>query len=527
MKHAHKFFLLLLAACATSTGAMAQIGYSDALMYSQTQFGGTARFQGFAGAGSSLGGDLSSASINPAGLGFNRRSEFSLSAALGVNTYETGYLGNTTRENRLNVNLPSFGVVFSRPKNGLSGNYGGSFAISVNRLQNFQGAVAYEGVNNQNQITDFFLQQADGIPWDDFEQQGIGGQLDLLGLAYYTYQINPDIIEDPGTRDSYFSIMPLPSQFPTTQRQSITTSGAQYQWDFSYGGNYDDTFYYGFGIGVQTLRYSREREYTESINQQNNVFNELVLVDFLEQNGVGINLKGGVIYRAADRLRLGVSAVSPTWYRVTEAYSEEMFVDYNNFEFFTGIDEQGNEQFTVLNNEAAEAFYENITFSMRTPWRLNVGASYFFNKNGFISADVEYVDYTTAQLNNPRIELDGADAGFDFDFDNEVIGQEAASAVNIRVGGEYRVRDFRFRAGYAQYGDPFETDDVSGTVRRFVTAGAGMRKKDFYVDLALVNGLSDRTYKPYVLFDGNRDVSPRADASVNNFRMVLSFGSFF
>jgi len=531
--------------------ATAQINFSDALMYSQSNFGGTGRYQGIAGASVALGGDLGSAFMNPAGLGFNRRSEFSITMGLGSMNANADYkvfdpdLGGyrqigSASDNRLNLTFPNLGVLFANNKNGLSGDFGGSFGISVSRINDFQNSVVYEGQNDQNQLVDFFLQQADGLPWGFFYDQEDFGPTNILGLAYVTYQIRDDISEDPGTQDTYYTFMPLPSEFPTTQRQEIQTTGAQYEWSFSYGGNFDDTFYYGIGLGIQTIRRSRERTYTESISEQNDVFDELVLNDFLDHTGIGVNLKGGLIYRPIDLIRVGLSFTSPTWFRMTESYSEEMVASYNNFQFFRGVDEQGNPVFETLTTEPgngpALAIQEDITFAMRTPYRLSGGLAFFFSKNGFLSADVEYVGYGATRLSNPRFEIDGAPTDFDFEVDNQTISQLAENAVNIRVGGEYRVGEFRFRAGYAHYGDPYPTDDLGTAPRNFATGGVGLRKKDFYVDVTVVANLRERQYQPYPLFgdvdNGNggtvfRDVAPTASVQENRIMGMVTFGSFF
>ena len=56
--------------------------YNEALRFSQRSFGGTARIIGLGGAQVSLGGDISSALSNPAGLGFYNKSEVVFSPAI-------------------------------------------------------------------------------------------------------------------------------------------------------------------------------------------------------------------------------------------------------------------------------------------------------------------------------------------------------------------------------------------------------------------------------------------------------------
>ena len=68
--------------------------YKDVLKFSNNFSGGSARIQGIGGASSSLGGDISSISINPAGLGFFNRGVFSITYDYTNKSYNSGYLGD-------------------------------------------------------------------------------------------------------------------------------------------------------------------------------------------------------------------------------------------------------------------------------------------------------------------------------------------------------------------------------------------------------------------------------------------------
>ena len=58
--------ILTIGFCLATTFAIAQ-NHTDGLRYSMEELSGTARFKGMSGAFSSLGGDFSSISQNPAG----------------------------------------------------------------------------------------------------------------------------------------------------------------------------------------------------------------------------------------------------------------------------------------------------------------------------------------------------------------------------------------------------------------------------------------------------------------------------
>jgi hypothetical protein len=73
-------FVILILLCA-SAGIFAQ-NVDDALRYSQIFYGGTTRFTSMGGAFTAVGGDISSLSQNPAGLGVFRSSEFTITPQL-------------------------------------------------------------------------------------------------------------------------------------------------------------------------------------------------------------------------------------------------------------------------------------------------------------------------------------------------------------------------------------------------------------------------------------------------------------
>lgn len=74
--------------------------FEDAVQFSRTQNWGTARSAGMAGAFGALGGDLSTLSSNPAGIGVFRKSEISITPSLNfANTKATDYSPKTILSN--------------------------------------------------------------------------------------------------------------------------------------------------------------------------------------------------------------------------------------------------------------------------------------------------------------------------------------------------------------------------------------------------------------------------------------------
>ena len=96
-----------LAAVLISGSAMAQDQY-DAANFSSSDLNGTARYVGMGGALDALGGEITTMSTNPAGIGLFRHPEVALSFS-GLFTDEKGQLGHESSR----ASWDQAGVVFT------------------------------------------------------------------------------------------------------------------------------------------------------------------------------------------------------------------------------------------------------------------------------------------------------------------------------------------------------------------------------------------------------------------------------
>ena len=83
----------------------------DALRYSQTYFGGTARATGSAGALSAIGGDFSYVTQNPASLARIRKTNFSTTLNVEALFSNSDFYGNSTSDNGTAGNLSNLSYV--------------------------------------------------------------------------------------------------------------------------------------------------------------------------------------------------------------------------------------------------------------------------------------------------------------------------------------------------------------------------------------------------------------------------------
>jgi len=489
--------------------ANAPLGYyNDAILFSRTSIGmgSTARVQGIGGAQVSLGGDMSIIASNPAGLGFFNKSVFSFTPALDFNESTSQYLGNTTSSFANGFNFANIGGVFYYG----NGDYvnskfkGGSLGVSINRTNNFKNDINYQGVNSQNSIIDSYINSAGTTHPDNLGGYALG--------AYENYLIDP-LVDGNGPLVGYGSLV----LGNPRQTEIIETSGSQYQINVAYGANYNDFIYFGAGLGIATVNYSRRRTFTEDSyvytdDQGNQVVDDFInfteLNDELNIEGAGVNANFGLIVRPMPYLTIGVSYVTPTYYALSDDSGFDQFSSWNGVELISGGDT------TIINDREFLSDISTSNYSLRTPGRLNLGATFFLGKIGFITGDVEFVDYTSSQLKSSDFEVFA---------DNEQINSLYTSVINYRTGIEFRIKQLRLRGGYAYHADPYENSTIDLS-RRDVSVGAGFRNQDFFLDLTIVNRSTQSLYTPYFMDNGTE---PVAEIDNNSNSVVLTLGFNF
>lgn len=491
--------IIAIASLFLSSQVRAQDIIDTSILFSQSNYGGSARVQAIGGAQVSLGGDLSSITSNPAGLGMFNRSSVSLSTGLNFINTKSDYFGTTTPDQKANLNVPNLSLILHKEINNKYSNFkSASFGISYSRINDFHQQVTYQG-RSESSMLDFFLQNAQGVNIQDFEDQNSFDYSSLEGLAARTYLIFPTSDFDSlGFDDEYVSdILGTP-----LQTETISVKGAQTQVSLSYGANYDDVLFLGAGIGLTSIDYNSRKSYVESNFVYDNPddpdyinpLNQYTLEENLSITGGGINATLGLMFRPVDFLQLGGSFTTPTYYNLDDEYDASLSVSYNDLE-----------------NEYAESDIIISNYSLTTPLKLSGGATVFIGKYGFISADVEMLNYGKNNLKSndyPTLE------------DNQYIAASYDKSYNVKIGGEFRYDIFRFRGGYAQYDDP--TIEKSNG-KQIISGGVGVRVKKYYLDLAVVNTANDTSYSPYRI--GNN--SPIANIRNNNTKGLITFGVNF
>jgi len=457
---------------------------ADALRYSQTYFGSTARSMGMGGAFGSVGADMSSLSNNPAGIGLYKRTELALTPLLHEGATESTYLNSTHETSNYSFDIQQAGAVFAFQAQDKRSDWKHfQFGIGVNRLKDFNNDMRIEANNTARNGTIM-------KPYTDYAGNATPAELEQFAafdaLLAYEADLLYDLDDDPenGYDWAYDAIYG-----GVYQQKNMKTSGSLEEVFISFGGNYRDKLYLGATVGIQSIDYRQNSTYYEADAADTiPVFNSLTKYDRLETTGSGFNLKLGGIYRANHWLRLGLAYHTPTFFgNMKDVYSSEMEAS------LTYDPDEGAVQ---NNSERSVGEYE---YELITPSRFIASATAMIRDYGMISADYEVVNYSSASL-------DADDFGFDDS--NDYINNEFKRQNNIRLGTEWRYDVFYFRGGYALYGSPYKSGGDFGETT-FKTFGLGYRDGGFSLEFAYVNAQVSDTY---YIYDRNY-----VEASINDY----------
>lgn len=519
-----KKIFYLCAVLLTAQQLSAQIP-EDAIRMSWNAPSGTARNQAIGGAGGSLGGDISSLFINPAGLGFYKTGEFVISPGLSFLNGKSNYRGTgSTAESFSKFNLGTTGFVLGRPNPG--SRWGSkSVSIAINQTANFNGRTFYQGANNYSSFSESFA--------EEFANSGLPINVVLytaplsLGtkLANYTYLIDTvsvnggvevvglpqrDAILNNGTANLY-------------QEKDIRTKGGITELAFGYAGNMNDKFYLGGSIGIPIVNYERTSTITERDADKNiDNFNYATYTENYKSQGLGLNGRIGMIIKPNDQIRAGLSIQTPTLYGLKERTTGRMEADLENYLKDGRISIANTDSiYTQFGASIPEYRYDLIS-----PWKFLVSGSYMISavedvtrQRGFITADVEYVTHRSSRFHSS----DGSEDDAYYRGVNDGVKLSYKGAVNVRLGGELKFNTLMTRLGFSYYGSPYEDKELKGR-KMNISGGLGYRDKGIFIDLTYVQGLNRDVDFPYRLSDKSNTF---ADVRNNNGKLILTAGFKF
>ncbi|MDR1055004.1 MAG: hypothetical protein LBL90_04095 [Prevotellaceae bacterium] len=475
-----KRYIILFAVTLLFSGSVFSQTYLDALRFSQQDFEGTARFTSMGGAFGALGGDFTSLSLNPAGIGVYRSSELTITPTLSHNKVKSEYMNVNTDDSHTRFSLSNIGYVGTFMTGKENGLVSINFGVGYNKAMSYYRNTAMRGGNSESSIMDHLASKANSdleyFNPDDFEADNAfyhfsPGDWDVV-MAYGTNIIEWNKFND-GMYDPHLEVSDNGVYDKVRQLRYTTQSGTNGEYVFSFGGNISNKFYFGATFGLQDLFYENTVEYAETAVSGNiSNFDNFSYREYFHTSGTGYNIKLGVIYRPISEIRIGAAIHTPTYFYLTDEYWARM-----------------NSRIGSQNYEKRPSDPNLFDYRINTPLRLIGSFAYTFGKVGLLSVDYEYINYSGVRMNNRNGDRRV------FDGENDIIKEYLRGTSNVRVGGEaWLSNNFVLRAGFMYN----ESADKEYDMKKFTySVGLGYKYNNFFADFAYAITSTKDYYSPY------------------------------
>ena len=448
-----KIFLILLAAVPLFINAQ---NINDVYNISASYYQGTAKSMAMGNAMGAVGQDFSSISINPAGLGLFRKPSFTFTPSINTSYTKSTLEKNPAYDSKSKLSVNNFGVV------GI--NKGGenviNWAFGMNRTNNFNNLTYVDGFNESNSLIDAYF--AEIIANNIYNET----ELEYYSPSYIfplwqTWLIN---FEPDGSLSS-----PVPMG-GLRQRKGVNSWGGTNEWTISSSINFGDKLFLGVSINMPNVNSRKITAYEEDFSTEDYT-NYWLQEESLMTTGWGVNGKLGLIAYLARWIRIGAAFHTPTMYNLTDTWRTETVANLDEYRIY--------ETYIVPTS------YFN--YSLMTPWKANGSVAFIFGNYGMITADYEYVDYSTVRL-----------SAYEYDYKpyNDMIKSTFAPTMNLRLGTEWRYQNLCFRGGYSFYGSPYGVSETDYR-RNALSCGFGYTKHLFTIDFAYVYTMQNHDYNLY------------------------------
>lgn len=511
---------------------------SDLAELSRTHLFGTARVMGMGGAFTSLGADLSSMALNPAGLGMYRSNEFSFTPLVNVSHASTEGTSTWQNNNKTRFAFGNVGVALNVYESGSRKLTSLTVGLGLNRVADFNSRYSFSSESLFDPaagafmptIGDIFSQQLNS--WGtrpNSSNQLLMGDLHPsvwpAALGYDGYMV--DYFADGGKNP--WGVARIGGNASVLHSMDVVNSGSINEFDISLGGNINNIVYFGATLGIQSvykrtaMTYQEEYGYfntngvAQTLNRQTgeweNMTEQLEMMNLYQRmtiDGSGVNFKLGVVVRPVGGLRVGMAFHTPTYYSLDYSYRAGITTNIvqtqdivNNNGPIYGV-QKGNDSPTA-SNEGPDSW--NIT----SPARLMFGASYTFGNFAIVSVDYERDWYNSIRVKGvPRYnELSSEDYKAEFKHNFQATNSLRVGAeirplpiLAVRVGGGYTDSMLKDRNTYTygvNSGMPVTYESY------YVSAGLGISfSRCVSLDLAYQN-VSDKLSSYQLFFSRDYD----------------------
>ena len=445
------YFIAML--CVAYISSAQTLSYNDlGALFSKESINGTARYNAMSGAFGALGGDLSSIDINPAGAAVFLKSEFAVSLNIrNIETTSNFYNTNELVENDYSNLSQAGGVfVFNTHQNSNWTNFAIGFNYSIaNDFENFWFA---SGNSGYAPITDF-------------------------------YDSDPVIY---GNSDGQYA--------------ENFTDGRNNKYSFTFASQYDNNLYVGLSINTYDLEFYQSSLIDEYNSDENGNTFDVSQTQELLTYGDGYSFSLGFISKPTDNIRFGLAYQSPVWYTLSEEFVE---FDVNIFE----------NDLNITNEFSTGDTYSGINgfdYELRTPSKLTGSFAFIFEKQGLISLDYIYKNYSNIKLSNSN-----------FSQENIAFNNDLESTGQLRLGTEWRFDNLSLRGGYhiekSPFKDALDSDDLEG-----FSLGAGYKFRAGKFDVSYQKSSNTSSYNFYPQYNQINSTELNFDQSLFTATLILN-----
>lgn len=475
MKFLYSFLSILL----IITNLQAQ-NFEDGWRYAQDKPYGTARFTGMSGAFSSLGGDLSAVSLNPAGVTTFTTNRITATFSFYNNQNKANYFGESTSSDYTSfddrfIGVDQIGAVWVF-KSDVSDWNKIAFSINYNKDAEYGNHLRIAGLNNAgHSVTNYFVDNANGIALEDIKLvdsydedykwlgENIGFVAQQAYLGYQAYIINAvDPNDDNNTQYTANAIYNK-----VNHQNTVNSIGNKSHFDFTLAGTYQKKLQLGFSISAYSIDYTENNTIIENGYDSTSDLQYLKLKNTLRVEGSGMSLKLGAIYKVAPGIRFSLAFHSPQWLEINEYMKQSVHTEMGNGDVF---------------DIAPDVENEFAPYKIITPSKFIAGGSTVINKKAVISVDYTYQNMSRLHFKEKDAD---ADTGY-FDSLNDDINQTMQAVHKLNVGGEVKLSELSLRAGGFMSTSPVKDSNVLFTGKGY-SLGLGYNFGSFVIDAAYLN----------------------------------------
>jgi len=343
----------------------------------------------------------------------------------------------------------------------ISGEVSGTLSITSNKNTSSFAGSSYSYNNNQGDLGNIGAVMTFQLMTES------AWKFVNIGVNYSNQSID-NYIDTPGNNNLIYDFPDNTSS--SFAAHSYERSGYVSKTSVGVGANYNNNFYLGAGLNffnssveqwdTATFR-SLSNGGLENFNKQNTPFSE---------RGNGFSASLGVIGKLSPNFRLGAALETPTFWNITRGY---------NF----------------YNDPIYGDDYASEDRKLTSPLKATVSAAFIANKSFALN-----VDYTLG-LTRPKYKVYG---GAETEL-NDFFKDNYKNLSELKIGAEYRLKQFRLRGGYAYASSPFDAltvdryTDNGGVAqgqsysnlilndRNALSLGLGYDFRSFYIDASYQN----------------------------------------